>query len=323
MPYRNISDDLGHASIRLYNRQILPMTDILDAVGFSRPTFFRILKQHRETGHVSKPRSLRRSRPRALNYSDVHYLLELVKQRPDWFLDGKMWGEKIPQHRGYQSLEVSGIVFSVAAMIQNSSKSFFDLCFLTRDVVSSFSQTAVTARRHDNFEVTIRWAPGHPDVHGNEEADKQAKLAAESRRNNSLPPELLHYLRHGALPSASQRSRKYIARRRMSDGNLLQCSFVKLTASFPKRLTSLYMSLRMGHALLNKHLHRIGKTESPHCQRTEETVHHFLFTCPFYQRERHILVNALGRKASSPSHIFSLTPTPLHTLYDTLMPAVD
>ena len=87
MPYRNISDDLKHAAIRLYDRQILPMTDILDAVGFSRPTFFRVLKQYRETGHVSKPKSLRRGRLRALNYSDVHHLLELVKQRPDWFLD--------------------------------------------------------------------------------------------------------------------------------------------------------------------------------------------------------------------------------------------
>ncbi|OAX31910.1 hypothetical protein K503DRAFT_750350 [Rhizopogon vinicolor AM-OR11-026] len=92
MPYRNISDDLEHATIRLYDRQILPMTDILDAVGLSHPTFFRVfnltvLKQYRETGHVSKPKSLRRGRVRALNYSDVHHLLELVKQRPDWFLD--------------------------------------------------------------------------------------------------------------------------------------------------------------------------------------------------------------------------------------------
>ncbi|OAX31487.1 hypothetical protein K503DRAFT_806031 [Rhizopogon vinicolor AM-OR11-026] len=87
MPYRNISDDLKHAAIRLYDRQILLMPDILDAVGFSRPTFFRVLKQHCEIGHVSKPKSLRRGRPRALNYSDVHHLLKLVKQRPDCTLE--------------------------------------------------------------------------------------------------------------------------------------------------------------------------------------------------------------------------------------------
>lgn len=87
MPYRSISDDLKLAVICLYNRQLLSIPDILDAVGISRPTFFRVLKQYRATGHVSKPKSLRRGRPRALNYSDVYHLLELVKQRPDWFLD--------------------------------------------------------------------------------------------------------------------------------------------------------------------------------------------------------------------------------------------
>jgi hypothetical protein len=47
------------------------------------------LKLHRETSHVSTstPKSLRHGRPRALNYSDVHHFLELIKQRPDWFLD--------------------------------------------------------------------------------------------------------------------------------------------------------------------------------------------------------------------------------------------
>jgi len=79
----SISDDLKHAAICLYDRQILPMTDILDAVGFSRPTFFHVLKQYRETSHVSKPKSLCCGRLRALNYGDVHHLLELVKQRPD------------------------------------------------------------------------------------------------------------------------------------------------------------------------------------------------------------------------------------------------
>ncbi|OJA12581.1 hypothetical protein AZE42_04938, partial [Rhizopogon vesiculosus] len=175
----------------------------------------------------------------------------------------------------------------------------------------------ITARRHDNFEITVRWVPGHSDVHGNEEADKQAKLVAESRYNNSPPTELPHYLRHRALPlsisalkevhrKATQvrwehlwrKSPRYACMNRL-DPELLQCSFIKLTASFPKRLTSLYMSLRTGHAPLNKHLHRIRIIESPHCphcQRIEETVH---LSCPFYQHERRTLLNALGRKASS------------------------
>jgi len=53
MPYYDISDDLKHAAIHLYDKQILPMTNILDAVGFSHLTFFHVLKQYHKTGHVS------------------------------------------------------------------------------------------------------------------------------------------------------------------------------------------------------------------------------------------------------------------------------
>lgn len=177
-----------------------------------------------------------------------------------------------------------------------------------------------TARQYNNFDVTICWVPGHSNVHGNEEADKHAKLAAENKDNNSPPARLPRYLRHGTLPlsiSALKKAHREVtharweriwrkspryARMNQTDSKLLQRSFVKLTASFPKRLTSLYMFLRTGHAPLNKHLHHIGKAEDPfcpHCDQVEETVFHYLITCPQYRRERHALTCALGRKASS------------------------
>jgi hypothetical protein len=68
------------------------------------------------------------------------------------------------------------------------------------------------------------------------------------------------------------------------------------------------VSQRTGHAPLNKHLHCIRKTESSHCPhrlRIQETVHHFLLSCPFYRRERNILINVLGRKASSISYLLT------------------
>ncbi|KAG2068988.1 hypothetical protein BDR04DRAFT_1022928 [Suillus decipiens] len=86
------------------------------------------------------------------------------------------------------------------------------------------------------------------------------------------------------------------------DPNLLQLSFVKLTAEFPKRLTGLYMALCIDHAPLNQYLHHISKAESLHClhcRNTEETIFHFLIICPQYQHKCHILINALGHKVMS------------------------
>ena len=56
------------------------------------------------------------------------------------------------------------------------------------------------------------------------------------------------------------------------------------------------------HIGLNVHLHRINRSETPHCpicDDTDETINHFLFICPQYDRERHILANALNCKATS------------------------
>ncbi|KAJ8592778.1 hypothetical protein M405DRAFT_812199 [Rhizopogon salebrosus TDB-379] len=46
----------------------------------------------------------------------------------------------------------------------------------------------------------------------------------------------------------------------------------------------------------------IGRSETPSCPICEdeaETIHHFLFVCPQYDCERHILACALRRNATS------------------------
>ncbi|OAX35507.1 hypothetical protein K503DRAFT_670526, partial [Rhizopogon vinicolor AM-OR11-026] len=96
------------------------------------------------------------------------------------------------------------LIFPLSISIDNQASIQAGESFYTRpdsylaDRFHRMIQT--TARRHDNFELTIRWVLGRSDVRGNEEADKQAKLAAESRQKNSPPTKLPHYLRHGALP---------------------------------------------------------------------------------------------------------------------------
>lgn len=87
MGFRHISRDVKLAAIRLHNLGLLPLENILLAVGFSESTFYRILALWNETGDVVKPQKTHLGRPRSLDYDDIKYLLILVRDNPDYFLD--------------------------------------------------------------------------------------------------------------------------------------------------------------------------------------------------------------------------------------------
>ena len=77
----------------------------------------------------------------------------------------------------------------------------------------------------------------------------------------------------------------------------------------PKSKAGVVFQLCSGHIVLNKHLHQLNKSNTPSCLQCEpgllETVHHFLFDCTHYDRERHKLRMVLGRKAHSTSYLFA------------------
>jgi hypothetical protein len=58
----NISRDLKIAAVRLYERELLDLEDILDCCGFARRTWFRVLRLWRETGDVITEKSSLRGR---------------------------------------------------------------------------------------------------------------------------------------------------------------------------------------------------------------------------------------------------------------------
>jgi Homeodomain-like domain len=87
MPFRHVSRDIKLAAIRLYERDLLPLEDILDCVGFSQRTFDRIHALWVRTGDVVKHKFGTQGCPRALKFDDVDYLFQLIHQRPDWFLN--------------------------------------------------------------------------------------------------------------------------------------------------------------------------------------------------------------------------------------------
>ncbi|KAG2117619.1 hypothetical protein DEU56DRAFT_721249, partial [Suillus clintonianus] len=134
-----------------------------------------------------------------------------------------------------------------------------------------------------NFDLTLRWIPGHKGVSGNELADKEAKEAAEGDRNSSVRERLPTYLQVEKLPDSvsaltqwhqdeikkrwSTMWKKYPrhARTTIIDPSAPSNRFIKLIATLPKRQASIYTQLRTRHIPLNQHLHRIGKSITPYC----------------------------------------------------------
>lgn len=89
---------------------------------------------------------------------------------------------------------------------------------------------------------------------------------------------------------------------RRIDESAPSSAFQKLIRDIPRRHASILVQLRTGHVPLNKHLYRIGCADSPTCPACEggqESVLHFLVTCPAYEPFRRHLRIALKHHASS------------------------
>ena len=81
MGFCHISWDVKIAAIRLYEQ------DLLHSCGFSLSTFYCVLKLWHETGDVIKPSTKLHGQPCILDHDDLQYLLCLVHDNPDYFLN--------------------------------------------------------------------------------------------------------------------------------------------------------------------------------------------------------------------------------------------
>jgi hypothetical protein len=173
--------------------------------------------------------------------------------------------------------------------------------------------------RHQDVDLLIRWIPGHIDIEGNEEADKEAKTAAKhgSSPNQKLPSQLRKTLSrsksavrqayHAKLKHAAtkewQKSPRHERMKRI-DPAPPSDKFSKQTSEMLRKHASLLFQLRSGHIPLNKHLHRIQKADSPTCpccHQHNETVMH----CPAHKNARNEMIRAGGRGARNLSKLLT------------------
>ena len=175
-------------------------------------------------------------------------------------------------------------------------------------------------------QVSLNWIAGHSDILGNELADREANIAASNANNtspeNTLPPSLCK-----SLPSSISATKQFheaslqslwrVAWRKSPrydhinsiDPTTPSRTFMKINKNLGKKHTTIYTQLHTGHIPLNKHLHHFKCCDTPLClqcaNNCPETVHHFLFNCPKYARERHKLWIKLGQKVLSIGHLLA------------------
>lgn len=166
------------------------------------------------------------------------------------------------------------------------------------------------------MHITIRWTPGHRDVPGNERADEEAKRA--SQEGSSEPDTIPPYYRSRCLPrSRSAVLQQFTAdlkakvarewtkspryhRIRRYDPTLPLAKYLDIADRMPRKLAVIILQLRIGHTILNKHLHRIKRADTPvcpACHHEDETIMHYLLHCPAHANAREELHRTRGRSS--------------------------
>ena len=137
----------------------------------------------------------------------------------------------------------------------------------------------------DIEEFAIRWTPGHLGILGNEESDTLAKEAAQGLTLDpqTLPSSLHRNGKPCSLPYSQLAKKQHFRARtrllhrqifhvslrtqviRKIDPSMPSKKFLCVVEDLPKRHASILLQLHTDHAPLNKHLHCITKSPSPHC----------------------------------------------------------
>jgi ribonuclease HI len=170
-------------------------------------------------------------------------------------------------------------------------------------------------RGGSRFKLTFRWTAGHIGIEGNEDADKEAKLAAdgESLDSKQLPQCLHKKIRfsRSAIRQALNDKLKLRWNSSWAKSPRYQCSrfpdlltphsqkFLKYISSdgISRKTASTIFQLRVGHAPLNQYLFRFKKVDSPQCPacgHPKETPEHFLLQYAKYNHEHWPILNQWG-----------------------------
>lgn len=167
-----------------------------------------------------------------------------------------------------------------------------------------------------NYSLKFRWTAGHTGIEGNEQADVEAKKAAEGTTSDrkNLPPLLRKKAKSNK--SALKQHKKEQLKKRWAQEWAISPRYNKfktLDPSFPlskfnklisndrlsRQDASRICQLRTGHVPLNAFLEKIKRVDEarcPACGHPKEDAKHYLMDCPKYAHERWALYRSCKAK---------------------------
>ncbi|KAG8684497.1 hypothetical protein FRC09_015351, partial [Ceratobasidium sp. 395] len=153
--------------------------------------------------------------------------------------------------------------------------------------------------REECMLLSLLWCPGHQDIVGSVEADREAKAAAQGKNypRGFVPKILLEYrpvVSRSVAKGLFKEANKDFALGNWGDSrqanklrelypNIDPSRFLASANRLPRSQASLLFRLITGHIQLQRHLHSIHAVDSPICEGcgdAPETVAHFILRCP-------------------------------------------
>ena len=210
--------------------------------------------------------------------------------------------ERLPDYCTVYQAELLAIKEAAEAMSERTS---CNITFLTDSMSGLQALEAITIKSNTalhchnalsklgtNNSVNLRWIPGHENHAGNESADKLANEATSLDTTTSGFIPMSHIKK--AIKDHVNKMNQINSRTNMTSHVLQTIGHLNQenTKTLMKDLNNMKAKradfrtathIITGHAPLNYHLHKIGKTDSsicPTCNTDQETVEHLIAKCP-------------------------------------------